>query len=141
MSKKVFVECASTRAHAAILNALEIEVITRRDTVVNVYDRNVLRLFSIARAAFQKSWDVLMPNVDSISFANAWDTHISSVTRRNAKKINELVNNYIRMILEDVTGELQEFMPVMSLDAVAGYEEALTKIVGVKDSRNLLVMV
>lgn len=139
MFKNVLIETASTRAHSAILNALEVEVITRRDTAVTVYDKANLRMFTVARQAFANSWDTLMPHVDSVSYAIAWDNHFEKSFRKG--KVIDQVNSYIAMIFEDVASDLEALFPISSMEEIAGAEKALTEIVGIENESNLLALV
>ena len=139
MFKNVLMETASTRAHSAILNTLEIEVITRRDTAVTVYDKAYLRMYTVARKAFADSWDILMPHVDSISYAVAWDKYYE--TSRRKKNVIETVNEYIELIFQDIAADLEAMFPISSMEEISGAERALSEIVGVENRNNLLALV
>lgn len=139
MFRNVLIETASTRAHSAILNALEVEVITRRDTAVTVYDKANLRMFVVARQAFADSWNTLMPNVDSISYAIAWDNHFEKSKRK--RNVMDTVNEYMQMILEDIAKELESLFPIENIEDIAGAEKALSEITGADKSENLLAFI
>lgn len=141
MLKNVLIDTASTRAHSAILNSLKIEVITRRDTAVTVYDRAELRIFTVAHKAFESSWNKLMPHVDSISYAVAWDAHLEGLSKAKQAKSIETANGFIGLILDDVAVDLENLLPISSIEAVSGAESALVSIVGVENQSSLLAMI
>lgn len=136
MFRNVLIETASTRAHSAILNALEVEVITRRDTSITPRDRANLRMFVVARTAFLKSWNKLVPHTDSVSFAIAWDQKLAGSIRKN--RIIAEVDRYMKMILEDVAVDLESLFPIVNFEEISGAEEALSEIMSVNADERIL---
>lgn len=138
MFKNVFKETASTRALAGIINSLEIEIVARRDTICNHGDKSALRMFIIARNAFQRTWNIMVPETDSVSYAIAWDDHLNSAVHINNRKIEELVVSYMNSILDDVSVDLYNLLPHFSINTIHEREAALVQIVNIDKTFSLV---
>lgn len=134
MFRNVLHETAATRAHAAIINILEVERTLLRHEQTNAHSRERYRLFSIAHRAFVASWNKLMPQTDPLGYASAWDAHAGS--SRAFWRLAKEVERCMVQILNDVAEGLHWFRSV-SFSHVQASEEALQDIL---DSQRSLVL-
>lgn len=139
MFRNVLIETASTRAHSAIINAIEAEVIARRDTSATVRDRANLRMFMIARNAFLKSWNKLVPHIDPFTYAMAWDSKFNKAVRKG--RVIAEVDKMIRMILSDVAVDIESLMPIENFEDIMGAETALSEIMSIEAHGNVDILV
>lgn len=124
-------DTAPRRAMAAIINTLDVEIITRRDTSSTSRDRAELRMFIMAHKSFTNAWNAINPNSDPVSYAVAWDTHLSANRRFNNQKFEAIVQNHVRSILSEVAVDIEALLPISSIENIRAGEKALTKIVNI----------
>jgi len=136
MFGNVMRDTAARRAMAAIINTLDVEIISRRDTCSTSRDRAELRMFILTYNSFKQAWDTLNPDCDSISYAIAWDEHLSA-RRFNKQKIENLVHHHVRTILSEVSGDIKALLPVSTIENIRAGEKALSEIVDI--DRNVVL--
>lgn len=129
MFKNIMRDTAPRRALAAIINTLDIEIITRRDTAKTSQDRAELRMFILAHKSFTNAWNALNPETNPISYAIAWDTHLTANRRFNVKKFENLVRHYVENILSEVAVDIENLLPVSNIENIRAGEQALADIV------------
>lgn len=130
MFKNVLRDTAATRAHAAIINALEVEVVTLRDRAKDSRGREYLRLHLIALRAFSQSWSRLMPGSTPLAFAQAWDAH-STVVRGTAHRVLlDFVELQMDLIMDDVAVDMAWFRSTSTLATAMASESCLLELVG-----------
>lgn len=128
MFKNVMKETASRRALAAIINTLDVEIISRRDTYTNSRERAELRMFMVAHKGFMQAWNTLNADTDPVSYAVAWDAHLSSMVF-NKHRIESLVHHHVRTILAEVAVDIEALLPVSNIENIRSGEKALAEIV------------
>ena len=131
MFGNVLRETAYRRALAAIINILDIEIISRRDTTSTAADRAELRMFILSHKSFMKAWDALNPDCNPVSYAIAWDSYLHSARYVNNARMEQRVQNCVRSILSDVAIDIENLLPVSSIDIIRRGEQALSEIVSI----------
>lgn len=129
MFGNVLRETAYRRALAAIINILDIEIISRRDITSTAADRAELRMFILSHKSFMKAWDALNPDCNPVSYAIAWDSYLHSARYVNNARMEQRVQNCVRSILSDVAIDIENLLPVSSIDIIRRGEQALSEIV------------
>lgn len=129
MFGNVLRETAYRRALAAIINILDIEIISRRDTTSTAADRAELRMFILSHKSFMKAWEALNPDCNPVSYAIAWDSYLHSARYVNNARMEQRVQNCVRSILSDVAIDIENLLPVSSIDIIRRGEQALSEIV------------
>ena len=124
-------ETAYRRALAAIINILDIEIISRRDTTSTAADRAELRMFILSHKSFMKAWEALNPDCNPVSYAIAWDSYLHSARYVNNARMEQRVQNCVRSILSDVAIDIENLLPVSSIDIIRRGEQALSEIVSI----------
>lgn len=131
MFGNVLRETAYRRALAAIINILDIEIISRRDITSTAADRAELRMFILSHKSFMKAWDALNPDCNPVSYAIAWDSYLHSARYVNNARMEQRVQNCVRSILSDVAIDIENLLPVSSIDIIRRGEQALSEIVAI----------
>lgn len=131
MFGNVLRETAYRRALAAIINILDIEIISRRDTTSTAADRAELRMFILSHKSFMKAWEALNPDCNPVSYAIAWDSYLHSARYVNNARMEQRVQNCVRSILSDVAIDIENLLPVSSIDIIRRGEQALSEIVSI----------
>lgn len=131
MFGNVLRETAYRRALAAIINILDIEIISRRDITSTAADRAELRMFILSHKSFMKAWDALNPDCNPVSYAIAWDSYLHSARYVNNARMEQRVQNCVRSILSDVAIDIENLLPVSSIDIIRRGEQALSEIVSI----------
>ena len=131
MFGNVLRETAYRRALAAIINILDIEIISRRDTTSTAADRAELRMFILSHKSFMKAWEALNPDCNPVSYAIAWDSYLHSARYVNNARMEQRVQNCVRSILSDVAIDIENLLPVSSIDIIRRGEQALSEIVAI----------
>lgn len=129
MFGNVLRETAYRRALAAIINILDIEIISRRDITSTAADRAELRMFLLSHKSFMKAWEALNPDCNPVSYAIAWDSYLHSARYVNNARMEQRVQNCVRSILSDVAIDIENLLPVSSIDIIRRGEQALSEIV------------
>lgn len=129
MFGNVLRETAYRRALAAIINILDIEIISRRDITSTAADRAELRMFILSHKSFMKAWDALNPDCNPVSYAIAWDSYLHSARYVNNARMEQRVQNCVRSILSEVAIDIENLLPVSSIDIIRRGEQALSEIV------------
>ena len=131
MFGNVLRETAYRRALAAIINILDIEIISRRDITSTAADRAELRMFILSHKSFMKAWEALNPDCNPVSYAIAWDSYLHSARYVNNARMEQRVQNCVRSILSDVAIDIENLLPVSSIDIIRRGEQALSEIVSI----------
>lgn len=129
MFGNVMRETAPRRAMSAIINALDLEIIKRRDTCASSQDRAELRMFILTYTSFKKAWDHLNPDTDPVSYALAWDEHLNSMIFKGG--IEKVVHQNVRGIMTELENDIKPLLPVSTLENIRAGERALSEIVDI----------
>lgn len=129
MFGKILRETAYRRALAAIINTLDIEIISRRDIARTSADRAELRMFILSHKSFMKAWNALNSECNPVSYAIAWDSYLHSARYVNNSRMEQRVQDCVRSILSEVAVDIEMLLPVSSIEIVRRGEKALAEIV------------
>lgn len=128
MFGKILRETAYRRALAAIINTLNIEIITRRDTTCTAADRAELRMFLLAHKSFSRAWDALNPDCNSVSYAIAWDSYLRDARYVNNARMESRVQDCVQTIMSEVAIDIERLLPISSIEMIRHGEKALAQI-------------
>lgn len=138
MFGKILRETAYRRALAAIINILDIEIISRRDIARTATDRAELRMFILSHKSFMKAWNKLNPDCNPISYAIAWDSYLNSARYVNNARMEQRVQNCVRCIMSEVSIDIELLLPVSSIEIIRHGENALSEIVSIDKQVTLI---
>lgn len=131
MSEIILKNTASRRALAEVINIISVEIIIRRDTSKTLGRKASLKLLFVAYKALISAWKDL-ETTDPVSYSMFWDNHLKTIS--NSDKIISNVQDIMTSIVNDVSTDLYELLPVMDLENFSESSKVLSHIVNIDHS-------
>ena len=135
MSEIILKNTASRRALAEVINIISVEIIIRRDTSKTLGRKAALKLLFVSYKAFLSAWKDL-EKTDPVSYSMFWDNQLEKTS--NTNKIISDVQDIMTSIVNDVSADLYELLPVMDLDTFSESSKVLSHIVNIDHSYSLI---
>lgn len=135
MSEIILKNTASRRALAEVINIISVEIIIRRDTSKTLGRKAALKLLFVSYKAFLSAWKDL-ETTDPVSYSMFWDNQLEKTS--NTNKIISDVQDIMTSIVNDVSADLYELLPVMDLDTFSESSKVLSHIVNIDHSYSLI---